>query len=140
MNASAQTTNQSGAVTGTITDQSGAAVPNATVTLISELGAASRKTTGNDGSYTFPLLPPGTYSLAVEASGFNKAIVNEINVDVTVVRQVSITLEIGQTTSAVEVNAVAPHTNSHLADNGGILQRKVEVGDGCSSSISRRSR
>ncbi|MFL6464558.1 MAG: hypothetical protein ACJ73N_09155, partial [Bryobacteraceae bacterium] len=41
-----QTTNQSGAVTGVITDQSSAAVPNAAVTLTSQLGAITTKTTG----------------------------------------------------------------------------------------------
>ena len=118
---SAQTTNQSGAVTGTINDQSGAAVPNATVTLTSQLGAASTKATGNDGLYTFPLLPPGTYVLTVEATGFNKAIVNEIKVDVTVVRQVNVTMEIGQTTSAVEVNAVATQVNTTNSTLGNVL-------------------
>ncbi|MFL6465944.1 MAG: carboxypeptidase regulatory-like domain-containing protein [Bryobacteraceae bacterium] len=116
-----QTTNQSGAVTGTITDQSGAAVPNAAITLTSQLGATTTKTTGNDGLFTFPLLPSGVYSLSVEASGFNKAIVNEIKVEVTVVRQVNVTLEIGQTTSAVEVNAVATQVNTTNSTLGNVL-------------------
>ena len=121
----AQTTNESGAVTGTITDQTGAAVPNAAVTLTSQLGAATSKTTASDGTYTFPLLPPGTYSLAVEAGGFSKAVVNEIKVDVTVVRQVNVTLEIGQTTSSVEVNAVATQVNTTNSTLGNVLPGKT---------------
>src|ERR1700691_465617 len=60
-----------GDVTGIVTDPSGAAVPNAAVTLTSIDTNASRKATTNaEGSYRFAFVPPGGYKIAVSASGF----------------------------------------------------------------------
>lgn len=118
---SGQTSNQSGALTGTVIDATGAAVPNATTMLTSQGGAKVQRTTGNDGSFTFPLLPPGLYSLEVQAAGFNTYRLNDIKIDVTAVRQVSIPLEIGQTTSAVEVNSVATQVNTTNSTLGNVL-------------------
>jgi hypothetical protein len=60
-----------GDVTGIVTDPSGGAVPNASVTLTSDSTNASRKaTTSADGSYRFAFVPPGAYKIAVSASGF----------------------------------------------------------------------
>src|ERR1700757_1451553 len=77
-----QTSNQSGAITGSVRDQTGASVPNAKVTVTSPHGLSSEKTTGPDGLFTFPLLPPGTYSLTAEANGFSKYVLNDIKVEV----------------------------------------------------------
>src|SRR5580704_12812945 len=60
-----------GALTGRITDPSGAAVAGATVTA-TNAGTAQMRTamTGADGTYTFSLLPPGNYRVKIEATGF----------------------------------------------------------------------
>src|SRR5579864_2883257 len=64
----------SGDLTGTVTDPSGAVVPNATVTLKSDANGATRNTTTNgNGAYRFALLPPGNYTVSVAAEGFTKA-------------------------------------------------------------------
>ena len=61
----------SGGVTGTVTDPSGAAVPNANVTLKNnDTGATQNTTTNSTGAYRFALLNPGSYSLSVKAPGF----------------------------------------------------------------------
>ena len=61
----------SGDITGTITDPSGGAVPNATVTLANISTNATRTaTTSQQGTYRFAFLPPGTYSITVKAPGF----------------------------------------------------------------------
>src|ERR1700745_1351150 len=61
----------SGDAAGTITDPSGAVVPNATVTLKSnDTGATQTRTTNAQGAYRFSLLAPGTYTISVTASGF----------------------------------------------------------------------
>lgn len=67
----AQTT--SGSITGTVVDQQSAAVTNATVT-ISEEGRSYKLTASTDeeGRFVFPIVPPGTYTLSVEAAGFKK--------------------------------------------------------------------
>jgi hypothetical protein len=60
-----------GKITGVITDASGAAVPDATVTVKSTALMTPRTTnTGADGAYLFDLLAPGTYDVTVTASGF----------------------------------------------------------------------
>src|SRR5436189_6487014 len=59
---------------GAITDSSGAAVPNAKVT-ITEINTGISRTanTNNSGNYTFADLPPGVYTVAVEQAGFRRA-------------------------------------------------------------------
>ena len=60
-----------GALTGTITDPTGAVVPNVTVTLTSaDTNQARTAMTGADGSYRFTLLPPGVYRVRFSATGF----------------------------------------------------------------------
>src|SRR5579862_7500639 len=61
----------SATLNGTVTDPTGAAVPNAKVTVTSPQTGLTRTTTTNDtGLYSFPQLPVGTYDLTVEANGF----------------------------------------------------------------------
>jgi Carboxypeptidase regulatory-like domain len=62
----------SGGVAGTVTDPSGAAVPNATVTLKNnDTGAAASVTSNDTGAYRFALLNPGSYTVSVAAPGFS---------------------------------------------------------------------
>src|SRR5205807_3914649 len=63
-----------GQITGQITDSSGAAVPDAAVTLKNTSTAAVRRTVSTaSGDYTFPSLPPGTYGVEAEKPGFKKS-------------------------------------------------------------------
>src|SRR5688572_8795719 len=60
-------------ITGVVTDQSGAAVPNATVIARSvDTNEDHRTTSGGQGNYTLPLLRPGNYVLSAEAPGFKR--------------------------------------------------------------------
>src|SRR6266487_2683575 len=59
-------------LSGTVVDQNGALVPGAEVKIINPATAFSRQTMTNDGGgYTFPLLPPGAYSVTVQRDGFS---------------------------------------------------------------------
>src|ERR1019366_8994307 len=80
---------------GTVTDQSGAAVPNVTVTIVSnDTGQTRTATTGADGTYKFSLLPPGTYHVRFAAAGFKTAEIGSVVLNVTETPQLNRTLEI----------------------------------------------
>jgi hypothetical protein len=84
------------ALAGTVTDPSGAAVPNVTVTITNNDTAQSRTTTtGSDGSYKFSLLPPGSYKATFAAPGFKTSEVGLVQLDVTETPQLNRTLEVG---------------------------------------------
>jgi len=104
-----------GALQGTVTDASGAVVPNATATLTSTATGQERTaTTGGDGTYRFPLLPPGTYDLKFAAAGFKGAEAKGIVVNVTETPVFDQKMEVGGGTEqvTVEANAEALQTTS----------------------------
>ena len=97
-----------GALTGTVTDPSGAAVPNLTVTLTStDTGQVRTGVTGADGVYRFALLPPGTYKVRFSATGFKISEVPSVTVNVTETPVLNRTLEVGGQTETVLVQGEA---------------------------------
>lgn len=102
-------TQTSGALSGTITDPTGAAIPNARITLLSvATGATRTTTTGPTGVYSFSLLSPGEYRLRVSANGFKTADVGPIAVSLSVVRTANATLEVGEAVQTIQVQGAAP--------------------------------
>jgi len=95
-----------GSLTGTITDQQGAVVAGATVTLSSAVAGADRTAiTDSNGTFDFQSLLPGTYSISVEAQGFKKSVAREIVVSVAQNTRVSVQLDIGLANETVTVTA-----------------------------------
>ncbi|HSR07982.1 MAG TPA: carboxypeptidase-like regulatory domain-containing protein, partial [Bryobacteraceae bacterium] len=95
-----------GALTGTISDPSGAVVPNVTVTLTStDTNQVRTVTTGADGGYKFALLPPGTYRIRFSAAGFKTAEVSAVTVNVTETPVLDRALEVGAQSEQVTVEA-----------------------------------
>jgi hypothetical protein len=93
---------------GTVTDASGAVVPNVTVTATNNATNQSRtSTTGADGTYRFTLLPPGSYKVRFAAAGFKTAEISAVTLDVTETPVVNRALEVGQQTESVTVEATA---------------------------------
>lgn len=112
-NALAQIT--SATVLGTVTDPSGAAVANATVTVTNlSTGRTYSATTGSDGNYLVPLLPiAGNYSVEVEAKGFEKFLQTGIVLQVNENARVDASLKVGATTETVEVSGAPPLVDTH---------------------------
>jgi hypothetical protein len=96
----------SSAVSGTVSDQTGAVVPNAKVTLRNEATGVSNTVTSNDsGQYTVPNVRPGTYSVTVEATGFQSFKTSGVQVDPSIAKRVDALMRIGDTASSVVVEA-----------------------------------
>jgi len=94
-----------GAVSGTVTDPSGAVLPNVPVTLTNTAtGDTETAKTNVNGVYQFPLLRPGSYSVSVQESGF-RASVTKLVVALGQTTTADVKLELGDTTQSVEVTA-----------------------------------
>ncbi|WP_317891731.1 TonB-dependent receptor [Acidicapsa acidisoli] len=97
---------QSGAINGSITDGSGAAIPNAEVTLTETLqGTVIKAIANTTGDYDFPALQAGTYMLQVTAPGFETYEAKDIILRVSQTERVDVKMTVGAVTSAVEVEA-----------------------------------
>src|SRR5258708_15744036 len=92
-----------GAVSGTITDPSGAILPNATVTLVNTAtGDTQSGKTNTSGVYLFPLLKPGDYTVTVQESGFRVAVAKVI-VTLGQTAPAHLKLELGTSSQTVKV-------------------------------------
>lgn len=97
-----------GTVQGQVTDPSGAAIPGATVTLIDpSTNTPLTQTTNADGRYTFPNVNPGHYNLEVSKQGFATARLTNQAVEVGLSLTLNVTLQVGTTSTTVEVQAQA---------------------------------
>jgi hypothetical protein len=117
-----------GSISGVITDPAGAVVPQATVvaTLVST-GSVYKTVSSGIGSYNFPTLHTGVYTLTVNAKGFKKAVVTGIRVSVGTQVSQTVKLVIGSSVETVNVNASGIHletTTSQVDDT--ISPREVQ--------------
>ena len=96
-------------LSGSVTDQSGAVVPNASIT-IKNLATAVTRTVPTDsaGFYSAPNLLPGNYDVTASASGFSTEVQNGISLTVGAQQILNFTLRVGQITQTVEVTSAAP--------------------------------
>src|SRR2546421_2133723 len=108
-----------GVITGTITDPTGAVVPGATVT-ITNVGTniSQTTTTGSDGSYRFPLVPPGTYTIEIKAANFAGLRASGIVVEASQTVSFNRQLELAKTSQLVEVTAEVPLVQTATSDLG----------------------
>src|SRR5215813_7811136 len=99
----------SGRIAGAITDEAGAVIRNAVITVTSEgTGAQRRAMPDESGYYVVPELPVGLYNLKVEGNGFAAASRTHVKVDVAAETRVDITLTLQATESSMDVRAEAP--------------------------------
>ena len=95
-----------GSISGLVTDPQGAAVVGAQVVLTDLATNSKRTTTTNDvGRYLFIDLPPGQYDVSVTKEGFKKAQAVQQTVEVGFVLSLNVTLELGETTTSIQVQA-----------------------------------
>lgn len=113
----------SGTLLGTISDASGAIIPDVKVVITeTNTGVARTGSANESGNFSFPNLPPGTYSVAVEKTGFRKAVRAGVEVLVNTSVRVDLQLQPGEVTETVEVTAEVPQLQTDRSDTG----RKIE--------------
>jgi hypothetical protein len=114
-----------GAISGTVQDQTGAVVPGAKVTLTSE-GTALRltATTGGDGSYTFTPIKIGAYTIEVEAAGFQKVTQSHVTVNIQQQVLVDFTLKPGAVTQTIEVTAAPAQLQTQNSSLGQVADTR----------------
>ena len=98
-------------IVGTITDPGGAIMPNAQVTARNlDTGLTRTVTSGDDGSYRIEFLPVGHYALEVTTSGFKKAYVSDVVLQVNDTARLDVALTVGQVTETVTVTERQPRS------------------------------
>ncbi len=124
----AQSSGTSG-LTGTVTDPSGAAVPNVAVTLTSNgTGQVRTATTGTDGAYKFSLLPPGNYKIRFAANGFKTSEVASFTLNVTETPALDRVLEVGAQTEQITVEAAAETLQTQSSTLGTVVSQQSVTG------------
>ena len=109
-------------VLGTVTDNSGASVPQAIISATnSGTGLKTAVTSDAKGGYILPQLAPGDYTLTVEASGFKRYVVEKLTLQVDQRQDLDVKLELGQVSETVNVTSEAPAIQTETATVGGVV-------------------
>src|SRR5262245_47160373 len=117
-----------GTITGVVRDSSGAVLPDATVSITNDKTGFSRQvTTDATGNYLVPSLLPATYTVTTELKGFKKAVNAGVNLLVNQTVRHDVTLEVGEVTQTVEVQAEAPLLQSETSTVGTVIENKQVV-------------
>ncbi|HLX70037.1 MAG TPA: carboxypeptidase regulatory-like domain-containing protein, partial [Verrucomicrobiae bacterium] len=96
-----------GTISGFVKDPSGASISGAKITIRNKSGVERQASTSDSGYYSITNVPPGLYTLTVEAAGFEKFQSSDNKLDPTASILIDATLTVGSTTQTVEVSASA---------------------------------
>ena len=123
----AQTTG-SATIVGTVSDNTGAVIPAAKITIVSpSMGFNFEATTNADGYYFVPYLRPGAYNMTVESQGFKKYVRTGIELRTNEQPRLDVILDVGSVADSVEVQASAPLLETETTISGGIMEGKTIV-------------
>lgn len=115
-----------GAIGGNVEDKTGAVVPNATVTIHSNTTNAEQKVTTDDsGFFRVIHLNPGSYTVTVEAAGFEKFNATAVSVTVGLLTDPHARMTLGSATETVQVSSEAPAINTTSNDFSNVIDQKV---------------
>jgi hypothetical protein len=114
-----------GNVRGTVSDSTGAMLPNSSVTIANtKTGFLRTVTTNERGDFNAPSVPIGTYDVTVELPGFQKMILTGIELRVDQTATLPIELKPGAVSDSVEVTASAPLLDSQISSLGQVVENK----------------
>jgi len=117
-----------GTLTGRVTDSQSAVVPGVKIVAIQVASGGKYETvSGPEGLYTLPFLPPGSYRVTAEASGFKRYVREGVTVSTGERLTLDIGLEIGQLTETVTVSAETSLLETATASSGQVItSRQIE--------------
>lgn len=125
LRAAAQTGGEAG-IQGTVTDASGALVPNASVTALNDAtGVSTTRQTTADGLYTISPILPGTYTVTVKSQGFADYIQRNLSVDALRLTGLNVQLKPGSAGTEVTVTEAPPALETTNATLGGVLEQQT---------------
>lgn len=115
-----------GTIVGNVTDSSGAAIPHAKVT-ITEVNTKIVHTglCNQSGAYEFPEMPPGTYEVAVEMTGFKKQVRHGVVLEANTSPRADIRMEPGDVTQTIEVMATPAILQTDRTDTGRSMDAQI---------------
>jgi len=114
-----------GTLLGTVNDGTGAVVPKAKVQIVEQNRGLTRDSLTNDsGLYTFPNLEPGVYRVMVEATGFQRFVRDNAEVQVNSTLRVDVELRPGNVTETIEVSAAPALLQTDRADTGRTIETR----------------
>jgi hypothetical protein len=114
------------AVTGKVTDPTGAAVPGAKVTATdTERGTEWPTISNAEGIYNLPRLPVGTYNVKVESQGFQTAQQSNIRLQLNDVARLDFQLQVGSISQSVEVTSAAPLLQTQSTQLGQVIDSRT---------------
>jgi len=116
-------------LTGRVTDAQNAVVPGVKIVAVQvETGAKYETVSSGDGQYTLTFLPPGTYRLTAEVTGFKRYLRESLRVSTNERMGLDIQLELGQIAETVTVTAEAPLLSTATASTGQVINaRQIEL-------------
>jgi len=115
-----------GAISGTVQDQSGAVVAGANVKAQNPATNFSRETTSaTNGFYRFDQLPVGTYTVSVEASGFKKSVTQKVALSVNDALTLDFKLEVGQVSETVTISEAPSAVNTETSVLGKTVDNRT---------------
>jgi hypothetical protein len=123
----AQTTGTA-TVVGTLTDNTGAVVPGATIEIVNtETQFVYNGVTNAEGGYYVPNLIPGTYRLTIQAPGFKRYVREGVILRTSEQPRIDVQLEVGSVTESINVTGAAPLLETETTSTGQILEGETIV-------------
>jgi hypothetical protein len=115
-----------GAISGTITDQSGAVISGAAVTATeANTGVTTTRTASSTGYYVISPLLPGIYTVSISAPGFERYVQSNVTVDAMQTVGLSPKLAVGSISNTITVTAAPPALQTANATLGGVMENQT---------------